>query len=164
MANLSDIIEEFIKSSFDGVPEGVISIQRNDMANQFNCAPSQINYVLTTRFSMERGYLIESRRGGGGYIRIKKIKIREDVFFKEIIDFIGDSISGGDARAVIKRIFEEGFVTEREAVILMAAVNKYSLPLCPPDRGILRASIMKAMISSIVDHHTRKGGESDDVR
>lgn len=160
MANLSDIIEEFIKRSFEGVPEGIISIQRNDMASQFNCAPSQINYVLTTRFTLERGYLIESRRGGGGYIRIKKIKIREDVFLKEIIECIGNAISGNDARAVIERLCEEGFITEREAVILAASVNSYSLPICLPDRNYLRASILKAMITSIMDHHSRKGGKS----
>lgn len=158
MANLSDIIEEFIKSCFEDVPEGVISIQRNDMANQFNCAPSQINYVLTTRFTLERGYLIESRRGGGGYIRIKKIKIREDVFLKEVIEYIGDSISGNEARAVIERIHEEGFITEREAVILMAAINRYNLPLCLPERNVIRAAILKAMVSSIMDYNARKGG------
>ena len=66
MANLSDIIEGFIKEMFEDIPEGILDIQRNEMANHFNCAPSQINYVLTTRFTLERGYFVESRRGGGG--------------------------------------------------------------------------------------------------
>lgn len=93
MANLSDIIEGFIKEMFEDIPEGILDIQRNEMANHFNCAPSQINYVLTTRFTLERGYFVESRRGGGGYIRIKKLKISEDEFLREIMDFIGETIS-----------------------------------------------------------------------
>ena len=85
MANLADLIEQFIKESFKEIQGGIVEIQRNEMANQFSCAPSQINYVLTTRFTVEKGYFVESRRGGGGYIRIKKLKISEDDFLKDMI-------------------------------------------------------------------------------
>ncbi|NLZ52923.1 MAG: CtsR family transcriptional regulator [Thermoanaerobacteraceae bacterium] len=159
MANLSDIIENFIKKMFEDMPEGILEIQRNEMANHFQCAPSQINYVLTTRFTLERGYFVESRRGGGGYIRIKKLKIREDEFLNDIIEFIGESISGSDAKAIIERLWEEGVITEREMKILCAAVNKYNLPLSPSNRDVIRARILKAVITALLDFEARKGGE-----
>ncbi|HHY42410.1 MAG TPA: CtsR family transcriptional regulator [Thermoanaerobacterales bacterium] len=158
MANLSDIIEDFIKKMFDDMPEGILEIQRNEMANYFQCAPSQINYVLTTRFTLERGYFVESRRGGGGYIRIKKLKIREGEFLKEIIEYIGESISGSEAKAIIERLWEEEVITEREMRILCAAINKYNLPLSPADQDMVRARIMKAVITALMDHEARKGG------
>ena len=74
MARLSDVIEDFIKQMFNENDENVIFIQRNELADQFRCAPSQINYVLTTRFTYEKGYLIESKRGGGGHIAIKQLE------------------------------------------------------------------------------------------
>jgi len=158
MANLSDMIENFIKRMFDDMPEGILEIQRNEMANYFQCAPSQINYVLTTRFTLERGYYVESRRGGGGYIRIKKLKINEDEFLKDIIEYIGDSISGSDSKAILERLWEEDVITEMEMKILNAAINKYNLPLCPQDRDMVRARIMKAVITALLDFEARKGG------
>jgi transcriptional regulator CtsR len=158
MANLSDMIENFIKRMFEDMPEGILEIQRNEMANYFQCAPSQINYVLTTRFTLERGYYVESRRGGGGYVRIKKLKINEDEFLKDIIEYIGDSISGSDSKAILERLWEEDVITEREMKILNAAINKYNLPLCPQDRDMVRARIMKAVITALLDFEARKGG------
>ena len=157
MANLSDIIEDFIKGMFEELPGGILEIQRNEMANQFQCAPSQINYVLTTRFTMERGYFVESRRGGGGYIRIKKLKIKEDDFLRNIIDYVNDSISGSDAKEILERLWEEDIITDREMKILCAVINKYSLPLSPPERNLIRAQIMKAVITAIMDFEARKG-------
>jgi len=159
MANLSDMIENFIKRMFDDMPEGILEIQRNEMANYFQCAPSQINYVLTTRFTLERGYYVESRRGGGGYIRIKKLKISEDEFLKDVIEYIGDSISCSDAQAILERLWEENVITEREMMILNAAINKYNLPLSPQDSDMVRARIMKAVITALLDFEARKGGE-----
>lgn len=159
MANLSDIIEDFIKEMFEELPGGILEIQRNEMANQFQCAPSQINYVLTTRFTMERGYFVESRRGGGGYIRIKKLKIREDDFLRNIIDYINDSISGSDGKEILERLWEEDIITDREMKILCAVINKYSLPLSPPERSLIRARIMKAVMTAIMDFEARKGGD-----
>ena len=74
MARLSDVIEEFIKQMFNDSNKNTVFIQRNELADQFRCAPSQINYVLTTRFTYEKGYLIESKRGGGGHIAIKQLE------------------------------------------------------------------------------------------
>lgn len=159
MANLADLIEDFIKEMFSRIPGGILDIQRNEMANRFGCAPSQINYVLTTRFTLERGYFVESRRGGGGYIRIRKLKIREDEFLKEIIEYIGDSISGSEARAVVTRLSEEKMISEREKEILNAVINRYNLAVPLPERDRLRARILKAVITAIMDFEARKGGE-----
>ncbi|MDI3481032.1 MAG: transcriptional regulator of stress and heat shock response [Tepidanaerobacteraceae bacterium] len=159
MANLADLIEDFIKDMFSRIPGGILDIQRNEMANRFGCAPSQINYVLTTRFTLERGYFVESRRGGGGYIRIRKLKIREDEFLKEIIDYIGDSISGSEARALITRLREEKVISEREKEILNAVINRYNLGIPLPERDRLRARILKSVITAIMDYEARKGGE-----
>ena len=147
------------KKCSEDMPEGILDIQRNEMANHFNVHSSQINYVLTTRFTLERGYFVESRRGGGGYIRIKKLKISEDEFLREIMDFIGETISGSDAKTIIQRLWEEDVITEREMKILCAAVNKYNLPLSPSDRNLIRARIMKAIITTLMDFEARKGGE-----
>lgn len=159
MANLSDIIEDFIKEMFDNIPEGILEIQRNEMANQFQCAPSQINYVLTTRFTLERGYFVESRRGGGGYIRIKKLKMCENECLRDILDFVGDSLSASDAKDIVNRLWEENVITEREKEILRAVMNEYSLPAEPSDRDLIRAKLMKAIISVIMDFQARKGGK-----
>jgi len=158
MANLTDMIEEFIKECFKDLPGDILEIQRNAIANQFQCAPSQINYVLTTRFNMERGYFVESRRGGGGYIRIKKLKIREDEFLSDIIEYIGDSISNREARDIIERLWEEKIITSREASIINAAINRHNLSIKLPERDMLRARILKAMISVIMDFEARKKG------
>lgn len=159
MANLADLIEDFIKDMFSRLPGGILDIQRNEMANRFGCAPSQINYVLTTRFTLERGYFVESRRGGGGYIRIRKLKIREDEFLKEIIEYIGDSISGSEARAIVARLREEKIISDRERELLNAVINPYTLAIPLPERDRLRARILKAVITAIMDFEARKGGE-----
>ena len=75
MRNISDIIERYLKGILHESPEGLIEIQRNDLADQFSCVPSQINYVISTRFTLEKGYLVESKRGGGGYVRIQRIEL-----------------------------------------------------------------------------------------
>lgn len=75
MRNISDIIERYLKSILHESPEGMVEIQRNDLADQFSCVPSQINYVISTRFTLEKGYLVESKRGGGGYVRIQRIEL-----------------------------------------------------------------------------------------
>lgn len=158
MANLTDVIEGFIKEMFQDIPGGILEIQRNEMANKFQCAPSQINYVLTTRFTLERGYFVESRRGGGGYIRIKKLKIREDEFLQGILEYIGDTISESEAKSIIEHLWEEEILTDRERQILSAVINRYSIPLSPPDRNFIRARILKAIITSIMDFQAERGG------
>ncbi|ADL08840.1 CtsR family transcriptional regulator [Thermosediminibacter oceani] len=159
MPNLADVIENFIKAMFD---EGsnILEIQRNELASKFRCAPSQINYVLTTRFTLERGYIVESRRGGGGYIRIKKLKIRDDEFLREIIELVGDSISSSRAGDLVEFMLEEGIISRREAELFRAAINRKNLDVPLPERDRLRARLLKAMVAALLGYEENKGARS----
>jgi len=157
MANLADLIEAFIKDSFEQISGEILEIQRNEMASLFQCAPSQINYVLTTRFTVDKGYFVESRRGGGGYIRIKKLKIKKDDFLRHILNHIDDSISSSQAEMLIKRIWEMGIITDREYAVLNAAINPYNFNA--QDRNRAMASVLKSMITAIMDFNARKRGD-----
>jgi len=163
MPNLADVIENFIKEMFhEG--KNILEIQRNELASKFRCAPSQINYVLTTRFTVERGYIVESRRGGGGYIRIKKLKIRNDEFLRELIELVGDSISSTKAAGLVQFMLEEGIISDREAELFKAAINRKNLEIPLPERDRLRARLLKAMIAALLGHEGEKGDENYDVR
>lgn len=151
MARLSDLIEAFIKQMIDDT-NGVIEIQRNELANQFNCVPSQINYVIDTRFTRERGYYVESRRGGGGHIKIKRVNInRAGNYLMHIIVSMGNSITQQSAEIFINNFMDYEVINEREALILKAAVSDKVLGSVPlPERDELRADILKNMLTSML--------------
>lgn len=150
MARLSDVIEQFIKAMFEDNDEQELQIQRNELANHFSCAPSQINYVLTTRFTSDRGYYIESRRGGGGYITIKHVELDQNENLERIINTqIGSSITYDGSIHVIDGLLDSGIVTEREAVLMKAALNDRGLALVSPKNKV-RAEILKAMLMAIL--------------
>jgi len=145
MANLVDEIENYLKRLLHQT--GVIEIQRNELAKKFMCVPSQINYVLQTRFTLDRGYLIESRRGGGGYVRIERIRLASDEALQQVLqEGIGEAISQEKAEGFINRFYEEGIITEREALLIKTAMKKEVLRIDLPYRDIIRANILKAMI------------------
>lgn len=147
MARLSDIIEEFIKEMFESNSvDDELQIQRNELANHFSCAPSQINYVLTTRFTTDKGYYIESRRGGGGYIVIKKVQYDQNKSLADIInERIGENITYDSACSIINGLYESRVVSEREARLMSIAVNDRTLASAE-NRNRLRADILKSMI------------------
>ncbi|MEY8001906.1 CtsR family transcriptional regulator [Clostridium sp. Mt-5] len=147
MARLSDIIEEFIKDMFNNSDETQLQIGRNDLANHFSCAPSQINYVLTTRFTVDKGYYIESKRGGGGCIIIRKMEFNcNRNLLKTIVEKIGDSITYNSAVQLIEGLFEEEVITEREDMILKTVVNDRTLNVSLENKNKLRADILKAVM------------------
>jgi transcriptional regulator CtsR len=122
MARLSDAIEEFIKRMMDNGSERELQIQRNELADYFSCAPSQINYVLTTRFTVDRGYYIESKRGGGGCIIIRHVEFDEHKSLWDIInDRIGNSITYDGGMQIIDGLLSSDIITERESNIMKAA-------------------------------------------
>lgn len=149
MTRLSDIIEQFIKDMLDDKSDKELMIQRNELANYFSCAPSQINYVLTTRFTTDRGYYIESRRGGGGYIVIKRIEHGKGKNLLDIlVEKIGDSITYDRAYQIIEGLCESEVITDREADIMKIAINDRTL-YHYDNRNALRADILKGMIMVI---------------
>lgn len=149
MPSISDIIEKFIKELIQDT-DGVVEIQRNELANYFNCVPSQINYVIDTRFTNERGYIVESRRGGGGYIKIKRISINKSNYLMHIVNSVGNSISQQSAEAFIKNFFDYKSITEKEAKIMMVAVSDKILNIPQPMRDQIRANLLKSMIINLV--------------
>jgi transcriptional regulator CtsR len=151
MARMSDIIEAFLKQMINET-DGSIEIQRNELANHFNCVPSQINYVIDTRFTTERGYYVESRRGGGGHIRIRRVNIsRPGNYLMHIISSMGDSISQQSAEVFINNFIDYEVVSAREGLILKAATSDKVLGgIQMPDRDILRAVMLKNMLTSLL--------------
>jgi len=145
---LSDSIEQFIKAML-AQEEQEVELKRNELAEYFGCAPSQINYVLATRFTPDHGYIIESRRGGGGYIRI--FRMQQDTG-KQLVyllnERIGDSITFLSANHLIQQLKERSIVTPDEAALMSAAVSQQALSLPLPEelKNALRAKILKCML------------------
>ena len=151
MKNISNVIEGYLKALLEESIQDYIEIQRNELATLFNCVPSQINYVLNTRFSAGRGYIVESRRGGGGYIRIVKLPLDQRVHLVlEIRKLIGEEISHNDATGLIKRLREEALLSSREEALMLAAVDNNVLRISPPVSDRLRALLLKSMISGVL--------------
>lgn len=149
MANLADDIEEFLKSMLrDG---RVVEIQRAMLASQFGCAPSQINYVLATRFTPERGYVVESRRGGGGYLRIIRLNLEVGEALQRLVSQqIGPQLSQDEAQGYIQQLREQGIINDREAALMWAAIQREVIGLELPVRDLIRANLLKAMIVAIL--------------
>lgn len=149
MANVSDIIENFILSTM-GTSED-INLSRNELAVFFNCAPSQINYVLNTRFNLNRGYVIQSQRGGGGFIKIVKLKKFDNNYIYKIIDdLLTKEISYKDAVYILEDLVQKEIVKPKEAKIISYALTDKAL--CNPIKieGMLRANILKNFLINIL--------------
>lgn len=147
MPRISNTIERFIKEMLKEAEDGIIEIGRNELAERFGCAPSQINYVLTTRFTPYNGYYIESRRGGGGYIKIMKVSTEEVPDIEYLIrNVIGDTITKNKAYHIIEGLREQNMITKREECIMKAAIEDTALNHVTIDRNNLRADILKNMI------------------
>lgn len=146
MSMLSDTIANFIQEMFE--ENDRIELKRNELAQYFQCAPSQINYVLTTRFTMEQGYITSSKRGGGGYVRIVRIHT-EAVDIMELIHNIGQEISPSKAKLLISNLHSRDYITEREAHIMHAAISDLSM-VPVQTRNYVCANIVKQMICSVL--------------
>jgi len=147
---MSDIIETFIKEMFDD--EDIIEIQRNDLAEKFNCVPSQINYVIATRFKPTQGYYVESKRGGGGHITIKRVNLTKSNYLMHIISSIGKSISAHDIIIFIQNFLENNIISEKEAKLIKVATSDNSLSNVEyKKRDETRADIFKNMLLNLVE-------------
>lgn len=126
---------------------GQVEVRRNDLAAQVGCVPSQINYVITSRFTPERGYVTESRRGGGGYIRIIRVQMSKNQYLMHFFHAIGDTLEENEARAYLKNLLDHGCMTEREAQLAMTVMTGAALDACPPEkRNTLRADLMRHIL------------------
>jgi len=146
---LSDMLTEYIMDMINET--GDAEIKRNELASHFGCVPSQINYVLTSRFTPEQGYIVESRRGGGGYIRITRINADKSQTLMHVVNSVGNSLDRMTAEVMIKNLLALGAVEENTARLLAAALSDRALaPVEPRGRDILRASIFKNMVLTLI--------------
>ena len=144
---MSDIIQEFIKELFD--EEDSIEIQRNELAEQFNCVPSQINYVIATRFKPSQGYYVESRRGGGGHITIKKVNNTKSDYIMHIINNIGSEITSNEVDILISDFLTYDIIVPKEAKLLKVATSDNVLQLDKDIKDKVRARILKNMLLNL---------------
>ena len=144
---ISDLIASFLQESLEEAENGVLEVQRSDLAQRFNCVPSQINYVMSTRFSPERGYIVESRRGGNGYIRITRVQIDHQTLLMHVINSLGDEVDLPSARAILSNLVQSGALEENLGRALLAAVGNKALAAVPKEkRDCVRAAILKQVL------------------
>ena len=141
------MIASFLQQSLEEAENGVLEVQRNDLAQRFNCVPSQINYVMSTRFSPERGYIVESRRGGNGYIRITRVRVDRQTLMMHVINSLGDSVDLPSARAILTNLVTSGALEENLGRTILASVGDKALAAVPRQtRDQVRADILKQVL------------------
>jgi transcriptional regulator CtsR len=148
--NISDIIENYLKKVLEMSESEIVEIKRSEIADKFQCVPSQINYVINTRFTIERGYLVESKRGGGGYIRIMKVQTHDQShLIDQLLSLVGNRISQANAEQMVYRLVEEEVISKREAKIMISVMDRSVLYIDLPERDELRARMLKAMLLTL---------------
>lgn len=146
--SLSNSIAQMILQMLD--QDGATEIQRNEFAQLMGCVPSQINYVLSSRFTPEQGYIVESRRGGGGYIRIRRVNLDRGVMLMHVINSVGDALDEQTCRAHVTNLNYGGFLDEKTAKLLLAATSDVCLRVLPQEqRDTARASIFKQLLLAL---------------
>lgn len=148
--SISDIIEQYLKRILHSNEKKMIEIKRSEIADQFQCVPSQINYVINTRFTIEKGYIIESKRGGGGYIRIIRIEHQDEFeLIDDIISMINPKVSEQGAIDVLGRLKEKKVITMREEKLILSAIRRETLAVALPARDELRARILTSILTTL---------------
>lgn len=151
MASISDTIEKFILSLISVSDQGV-EVQRNELANHFSCAPSQINYVLSTRFSLDRGYIIESKRGGGGYVRIIKLNIGKDDYVMHILNHrLTGPLTKLAAGQLLESLCIKEIISLREAGIMAAGLTDKAIAVPSGIKDNIRCNILRSMLIKIME-------------
>ncbi len=150
MKNISDIIEQFILEQM--LTDSEVSLSRNELANFFNCAPSQINYVLSTRFTPVRGYDIESRRGGGGFIRVNKITVtdRNGYLQQLLTNGIGNELDYNSSLQLLDNLKNRLFITDGEYSIIKSAIADKALAAPIKIQNSIRAKILKNILLTLL--------------
>ncbi len=146
---MSDLVAQHILEMLEE-SDGNAEIRRNELASDLGCVPSQINYVITSRFTPEQGYIVESRRGGGGYIRITRVKMDKSTAIMHIVNSIGNTIDKAAAEVMIKNMYSRSIIDLQTARILAAALSERVFREVPQEyRDILRARIFKNMLLTL---------------
>lgn len=147
---ISDVIASFIQAALEET-DGVVELQRSDLAQRFNCVPSQINYVMSTRFSPEHGYIVESRRGGNGYIRITRVRTDRKTLLMHVINSIGDELDSASARAIVQNLVDSEAISTEAGQSLLAATGDRALRRIERgSRDMLRSDIFKQVLIHLV--------------
>ena len=148
---ISDLIAGFLQDCLDTAEDGVLEVQRNDLAQRFNCVPSQINYVMSTRFSPEHGYIVESRRGGNGYIRITRVQVDRQTLLMHVINTLGDQVDLPSARASLGTLVQAEAIDAASGQLLLTAVGDKALYRVPRSiRDGVRADVLKQALVLLV--------------
>ena len=146
--NMSDVIESYLKNVL--LSNETVEIRRSEIADQFNCVPSQINYVINTRFTIQQGYVVESKRGGGGYIRIMKVNLVDEM---DILNTLGDLIppqlSVREANHLLQNLYENELISKREAQMMALMMEKDTFPVSVKNGDEIRSNMMKKLIDNL---------------
>lgn len=149
MSKISDIIEEFILEQMDDTD--FVNLSRNELANFFNCAPSQINYVLSTRFTIPKGFIIESHRGGGGYIKLERVNLNKNNYAKELISTtLNSEITYGECEKILDNLKELNIISEESSDILKYGLSTKALAMPVKIENKQRANILKNILINII--------------
>ncbi len=150
MNNISDIIEAYLKKVLNQSEKDIVIIKRSEIADKFQCVPSQINYVINTRFTAEKGYVVESKRGGGGFIRITKVQFYDHAHvIDQLIEMADNKVSQQTAENMVRRLADEEIINNREARLILSAIDRSVIMVELPKRDELRARILIAMLNSL---------------
>ena len=146
--NMSDLIESYLKNVL--LSNETVEIRRSEIADQFNCVPSQINYVINTRFTIQQGYVVESKRGGGGYIRIMKVNLVDEM---DVLNTLGDLIppqlSVRGATHLLQNLYENELISKREAQMMALMMEKDTFPVSVKNGDEIRSNMMKKLIDNL---------------
>ena len=146
--NMSDLIESYLKNVL--LSNETVEIRRSEIADQFNCVPSQINYVINTRFTIQQGYVVESKRGGGGYIRIMKVNLVDEM---DVLNTLGDLIppqlSVRESNHLLQNLYENELISKREAQMMALMMEKDTFPVSVKNGDEIRSNMMKKLIDNL---------------
>ena len=146
--NMSDLIENYLKNVLH--KNETVEIRRSEIADQFNCVPSQINYVINTRFTIQQGYVVESKRGGGGYIRIMKVNLVDEMdILNELGNLIPEELSEREGNHLLQNLYENKLITKREAQMMSLMMEKDTFPSNVKNAAEIRSNMMKKLIDNL---------------
>ena len=146
--NMSDLIENYLKNVLH--KNETVEIRRSEIADRFNCVPSQINYVINTRFTIQQGYVVESKRGGGGYIRIMKVNLVDEMdILNALSDLVPEELSAREGNHLLQNLYENKLITKREAQMMSLMMEKDTFPSNIKNAAEIRSNMMKKLIDNL---------------